>query len=235
MFKRLTQVLSSLFSRQRSFNWYPYKSFIAIGLCLSFITIAALATIETGQGYAEPALTEHEAMVEFVLKNQFDTELENTTNVQYNRSLHYLLFMVPLYSKLNSSDITSNSSRECILSLITTQPGITLGAITRKLKLKNGTAMHHIRILEREEYIKSKKTGKFRRYYRLGVPATGFNELQDKIIYQVGEHPGVTQSQLARELNLSRQLLNYHLQELVTNQVIKLERLGNKSLCYSQT
>ena len=74
-----------------------------------------------------------------------------------------------------------------------------------------------------------------RRYYRLGVPATGFNELQDKIIYQVGEHPGVTQSQLARELNLSRQLLNYHLQELVTNQVIKLERLGNKSLCYSQT
>ena len=149
-----------------------------------------------------------------------------------NDSLYTLNFFLPLYSKLNTSDILGNHARENILTLITAQPGITLGAITRTLNLKNGTALHHLRILEREDYIKSKKAGKFRRYYKLGVKASEFNEVQDKILQKIGAQPGITQSDIARGLGLSRQLINYHLKYLVSSNVVMSERIGNKSFCY---
>ena len=133
---------------------------------------------------------------------------------------------------MNASDIFENNYREDILNLITEDPGITLSSITRQLNLKPGTATHHIRILEREEYIKSKKTGKFRRYYRVGIKATGFNEIQDNILLNVEQNPGISQSEIARELNLSRQLINYHMKDLVSLEVIKIEKIGNKNNCF---
>ena len=133
---------------------------------------------------------------------------------------------------MNASDIIGNNYREDILNLITENPGITLGSITRQLNLKNGTATHHIRILEREGYIKSKKTGKFRRYYQVGIKATGFNEIQDKIILTVEQNPGISQSEIARELNLSRQLINYHMKDLISFEIIKTEKIGNKNNCF---
>jgi predicted transcriptional regulator len=149
-----------------------------------------------------------------------------------NGSFYYFQFILPLYSKLNTSSIFSNHSRGEILNLIIENPGITLGSITKKLKLKTGTATHHLRILEREGYIKSKKTGKFRRFYKLGIKTTGYNEHQDKIVNIVQEHPGITQSDIGRELKMSRQLVNYHIKELVSKDVIASERIGNKCNYY---
>jgi predicted transcriptional regulator len=138
----------------------------------------------------------------------------------------------PMYSKLNSSDILCNSPRSDIYSLIDANPGITLGAITRELNLKNGTANHHLYILEREGFIKSQKTGKFRRFYKMGYQPSGYNEIQDQILNTVRDNPGITQSGLARELNHSRQLINYHMNDLVDNRIVKLEKRGNRSNCY---
>jgi predicted transcriptional regulator len=140
--------------------------------------------------------------------------------------------LAPMYSKLNRSDILCNSARSDIYNLIDANPGITLGAITRELNLKNGTATHHLYILEREGFIKSRKTGKFRRFYNIDYRPSGFNEIQDRILDKVRDHPGITQSGLARELNHSRQLINYHINDLVDNQAIKLEKHGNKANCY---
>jgi predicted transcriptional regulator len=123
--------------------------------------------------------------------------------------------------------------RTDIYNLITENPGITLGAITRKLKLRTGTASHHIRILEREGYIKSSKTGKFRRYYRLGVKPTGYNEIQDEIVSKIQAEPGISQSELGRELDLSRQLVNYHIKDLVSANIIISEKIGNRCVCFS--
>jgi DNA-binding MarR family transcriptional regulator len=140
--------------------------------------------------------------------------------------------LAPLYSKLNRSDILCNSARSDIYNIIDANPGITLGAITRELNLKNGTATHHLYILEREGYIKSRKTGKFRRFYNIDYKPTGFNEIQDRILDKIRDQPGITQSGLARELNHSRQLINYHMNDLIENRVIKLEKRGNRANCY---
>lgn len=147
-------------------------------------------------------------------------------------AVHSLSIVGPMYSKLNSSDILCNSARSDIYNLIDANPGITLGAITRELNLKNGTANHHLYILEREGYIKSRKTGKFRRFYNMDYRPSGYNEIQDQILGKVRENPGITQSGLARELHHSRQLINYHMNDLVDNRIVKLEKRGNRSNCY---
>jgi predicted transcriptional regulator len=164
----------------------------------------------------------------------FNLEQYEDSDIDPEGAFPCLPIVVPLYSKLNTSLILGNISRADILNLITSTPGITLGAITKELKLKTGTAAHHLRILEREGYIKAKKTGKFKRYYLVGTKASGFNELQDQILQKVEEQPGLSQSELAQELGTSRQLVNYHMQQLISSNVILIEKLGNKSVCFHQ-
>lgn len=203
---------------------------ILLGIFLASITLLALAQLGVvgANSYVPTELCSAKMGIQ---SNVEIDQLDSLTRVT-NTSISSLGFVMPLYSKLNTSDIFNNNSRENILTLITTTPGITLGSITRALKIRNGTATHHLRILEREGYIKSKKTGKFRRYYVVGTKATGFNEIQDKILVKVEENPGISQSDIARELAISRQLINYHLQELVSSDVIYLEKLGNRSYCF---
>ena len=207
------------------------KSFLAIGLCFSLITVSTLAVVGDKVGEREKDANNQKLLTNDEIIDKMDNEQQSDPDSLGNKSLGSFLFIMPLYSKLNTSDIFSNNNREDILNLITNNPGITLGAITRKLKVKTGTAAHHIRILEREGYIKSSKTGKFRRYYRIGVMPSGYNEIQDDIISTVNKNPGITQSDIARELHLSRQLVNYHIKNMDSSDIIKIERAGNKSIC----
>jgi len=222
----------SFVSKLFKFKFKKFKTLPLICLGLSLITVSTIAVLTFDSVKPEPINESQDLLIEDDLHEDFEIEQNSDSNSLSNRSLYPFYFIVPLYSKLNASDIFENNYREDILNLITEDPGITLSSITRQLNLKPGTATHHIRILEREEYIKSKKTGKFRRYYRVGIKATGFNEIQDNILLNVEQNPGISQSEIARELNLSRQLINYHMKDLVSLEVIKIEKIGNKNNCF---
>ncbi len=228
-------IWKSIITKIRNFLNPKPICYIALILAILLISISLVSLLQGSPSASNSSLAGELCSVEIELQNEVEIDQLDALTRVTNSSISSLSFFVPLYSKLNSSDIVSNNSRENILNLITSTPGITLGSITRKLKLRNGTAMHHLRILEREGYIKSKKTGKFRRYYILGTKASGFNEIQDRIISKVQEEPGISQSEIARELSLSRQLVNYHMQDLVTSDVIYLEKLGNRSYCFIMT
>ncbi len=222
----------SFISRIFKSKWKRFKSFLAIGLCFSFLTVTSIALLSNELVKSEPTAFKQDNLIDLELPDELESENSDKPLRFYNTTISSIFFVMPLYSKLNSSDIFGNNIRGNILNLITDHPGITLGAITRKQKLKNGTATHHLRILEREGYIKSKKTGKFRRYYIIGTKATGFNEIQDQIVSIIKERPGISQSDIGRELHLSRQLVNYHLKDLIHSEVIQIEKNGNKSFCY---
>jgi DNA-binding MarR family transcriptional regulator len=227
----LNNFFRNLKAKLSRLNLKRIKSFLVIGLCFSLITVSALAVVGDKETEPEGETNSNEILTNDEIIDKLDKEQQGDPDCLGNKSLGSFLFIMPLYSKLNTSDIFSNNYREDILSLITNNAGITLGAITRKLKIKTGTAAHHIRILEREGYIKSRKTGKFRRYYRIGVMPSGYNEIQDDIISTVKKNPGITQSEIARELHLSRQLVNYHMKNMDGTDIIKIERAGNKSIC----
>ncbi|MEW5760824.1 MAG: winged helix-turn-helix transcriptional regulator, partial [Candidatus Thermoplasmatota archaeon] len=164
-------------------------------------------------------------------EEKHNTNIHDESGKLYNETISSLCFIIPLYSKINESDLFKNATRANIYALIINKPGITFSSITRELKLENGTATHHIYILEREGYIKSKKTGKYRRYYQTGFKASGLNDIQDKIVSAIVENPGISQTEIAIKLDLSRQVVNFHLKGLISMEAIKLEKNGNKSNC----
>jgi DNA-binding MarR family transcriptional regulator len=197
------------------------KFYIAVAVILCF-SIVALPILAISENLAVHSKTE-----------KIDQDKSGEFADLYNGTFNTISFLAPMYSKLKTRDIFGNDSRDNIYNIINTTPGITMGSITRVLKLKNGTVTHHLRILEREGYIKSKKCGKFRRYYVIGTKASGLNEIQDKIVEKVQQRPGISQSELGRELQLSRQLVNYHVKDLVEHRAIKAEKIGNKCCCFS--
>ena len=197
--------------RFKNINWHSLRT-----AAIVFLTVSILAV----------------TMFTFFGIGFESTSAANNSSNAVEGAVNSASMIGPMYSKLNSSDILCNSARSDIYSLIDSNPGITLGAITRELNLKNGTASHHLYILEREGFIKSRKTGKFRRFYKIGYQPSGYNEIQDQILGKVRDNPGITQSGLARELNHSRQLINYHMNDLVDSKIVKLEKRGNRANCY---
>ena len=147
----------------------------------------------------------------------------------HNMNISFLAF--PLYSKV-STNIFLNETRANIHQLISKDQGITFGAITRELELANGTAQHHIRILEREGIVKSKRVGKYTRYYLTGHEESSLTEIQEKIMNEIKATEGLSQSDIASSLDTSRQVVNYNVKHLVETSLIKEVYIGNRCLYY---
>lgn len=73
------------------------------------------------------------------------------------RFLILALLTTPLYSRLEKDDILEQPKRQEIFSYIVNQPGSNLTKLHRELPIGYGTLVHHLKVLEREKHIRSKK------------------------------------------------------------------------------
>jgi predicted transcriptional regulator len=149
----------------------------------------------------------------------------------------FLKFLIlPLYVKLSKKDILDHFIRGQIYGYLVVHPGDNYTTIKRNLDLKNGTLTYHLDVLEREGFVKSQLRGSKRYYYPRGVKmpdnGTGFPAIKEDIIMRVQETPGITVSDLAGLLRVSRQLTNYHLRTLIQEGYIFTERKGMRTRCY---
>ncbi len=136
--------------------------------------------------------------------------------VARNESWKYWLFSVglaPLYVKLKKGKVLDHFVRGQIFGHIQTNPGAHYNEIKEVLGVANGVLAHHLRTLEREEFIKSKKEGKLKRFYPsdmdIEVDKHGIqlSEAQLEIIDAIRQNPGVSQSDIARSLNKDRRAI----------------------------
>jgi len=67
------------------------------------------------------------------------------------------LLALPLYTKLEKDDILGQTNRQDIYSYIVNKPGSNLTKLHKELPIGYGTLVHHLKILEREKHIRSKK------------------------------------------------------------------------------
>ncbi|UCG68310.1 MAG: winged helix-turn-helix transcriptional regulator [Thermoplasmata archaeon] len=138
-------------------------------------------------------------------------------------------FVIPLYYK-TPQNLFLNETRANIFDVVSINPGITFGAITRELGLAPGECQYHLRVLEREGHIKSKRAGKYTRYYLTGQRASEHSEIQEQILLTIKEKEGLSQSEIASELGISRQVANYNIKSLLQNGAIIEVR--ENSRCY---
>jgi DNA-binding MarR family transcriptional regulator len=141
-----------------------------------------------------------------------------------------LPFMAPLYSKLSPDAVLSNGSRAQLYNMVNSQPGVTFGTLARTLNIAPGTAEYHLRILEREGYIRARKCGKFVRYYPWEMSTSPYTPVQQKIINSLSIEPGMSQTTLAEKVGVSKQVVNYNIKQLRELGVLKEQRVGTRIL-----
>ena len=160
---------------------------------------------------------------------QEENNLETLTS-QESEIIASTPFIIPLYYK-TPQNLFLNETRANIFEVVTDNPGITFGAITRELNLAPGECQYHIRVLEREGYIKSKRTGKYTRYYLVGQKASEVSKIQEQILVTIKEKEGLSQTEIAEELGVSRQVVNYNIKPLVKDGYV-VEIKENNRCCY---
>ena len=85
--------------------------------------------------------------------------------------------------------------------------------------------------LEKAGLIVSRKLGIYRRFY----PAVGGRsprEIEEEIKRLLMEHPGMSQSGIASALNVTRQVINYHINKLLKKGQVIIRRSGRSSKIY---
>jgi len=122
-----------------------------------------------------------------------------------------------------------------------------------KSDIKNGTLVHHLARLEQEELITSERDGYFKRFYPVGmripksdvgmyypegVPTYNIgehqvSEIQLRIINTIRKYPGLTQKEIAKRINESRRVVNYHIKLLLQHDLIKVIKIGRETQCYA--
>jgi predicted transcriptional regulator len=147
------------------------------------------------------------------------------------------IFFVPLYSRIKKDEVLDNFTRGAIYGFIVANPGAHYNLIKQELMLNNGAIIYHLDILERKGYINSEKMGIFKKYYPKGFKKEGgilemLTDLQRRIFHEIEANPGVSQKEIANRMNITARALNYHIKTLMKTQLIMLERVGRRTLCF---
>jgi DNA-binding transcriptional ArsR family regulator len=141
--------------------------------------------------------------------------------------------IVPLYMKLKKSKLLDNYDRGRVYQYIEINPGEHYNQIKRDLSLPNGSLVYHLNVLEKADKIKSRKDGRYRRFYTKGthVPQTNggeLTEIQKRITDTVQDLPGLTQKEMASLLGVHQSSISYQMTKLAERGFIRTEKKGRK-------
>lgn len=142
--------------------------------------------------------------------------------------------VAPLYTRIPKDTLLMHDARERIFKLIREEPGIHAHEVAARLDLGWGTAVYHLKLLERNGLVVSRHEGRYKRFFVTGdqriqvkdAVALLRNPTSRSIAAQVARQPGLIQKQVCEALGLSPSLASWHLQRLEAAQVVRAERLG---------
>ena len=140
--------------------------------------------------------------------------------------------LIPLYSRIKKEEVLNNKIRQNIHNRILANPGENFGTIKNALELNNGAVIHHLSRLEKEGFIKSQRDGMYRRFYPNGTRLPDVVEIQEEIRRAIQRNEGITQSEIAIKIGVSRQVVNYHVKLMIKNGTVRLQKNGRESKCF---
>lgn len=139
------------------------------------------------------------------------------------------LVLVPGFTRIEKDEVLEHQKREELYRFIRENPGQSFSDLRRELELTNGTLVHHLRILETQEFVKPVRDGFRTRFYIRGpkiVPSSYLTRVQQQILDAISGNPGVTQKQLSQILGLPRESVSYHTKQLATKGRLHVRQEG---------
>ncbi len=138
---------------------------------------------------------------------------------------------------LSFEDLFNNESRKKIISKILEEPGIHNNELLRRCDLQKGQLQWHLRVLLTHKIIKKAKIGQYVAYFPIFTKNVGDVSIDLtikksrttlNILNVIENNPGINSTNIAKKLNLKRNLVKYHVDKLLRDSLIYSEMNGNK-------
>ena len=155
--------------------------------------------------------------------------------LEFGRYTFLKFLVVPLYTRIKRAHVLDHFMRGQVYGFIKANPGAHYNLIRRNLEINNGALAYHISVLEREKFIRSRMDGTMKRFYPsdMNIPhGHELTEMEKRILGVIRKSPGSSQKEIASALGLSPQVVNYHIKSLARTGVLRLARVGKRTLCY---
>lgn len=153
----------------------------------------------------------------------------------YSDKYRFFTLFAPLYTRIKKNHVLDHFTRGRIYGYIEANPGAHYNIIRDALAVNNGSLAYHLRMLEKAEYVVSKKAGKCRYFYPASLNISeknGLSNLQNSILEKIVETPGATQKVVADETGVSQQVISYNVKKMMKDGVLKTKRNGRESYLY---
>ena len=144
-------------------------------------------------------------------------------------------------SYLTLADIFQNENRVNILKKILNNPGIHHNELLRSCNLKKGQLQWHIDTLLRHNIIKKEKIGQYTIYFPITTSGEAIENFKNQFIKSkttleifniIKKNPGINSAEISRIMDLSRNSIKYHVDKLLEQRYIRLEKKGRVNDIY---
>jgi DNA-binding transcriptional ArsR family regulator len=146
-----------------------------------------------------------------------------------------LPFASPLFTRFEKDTVLGHPKREALYALILQDPGVSLQSLCDSTGLSRTAVTHHLRLLEMQHLIVSKRMGRSRHYYENGgrfgrdqkdAYAVLHNARSKDVARFVRDHPGAIQKALCEALGIQPSIAHWHLRRLQEAQLVEAIRHG---------
>lgn len=147
------------------------------------------------------------------------------------------------HPNLKLKKIFENEQRKKIIRCILNDPGIHHNELLRLSNLNKGQLQWHLNVLLDYDIIRKEKFGQFTLYFPLVnviermermVNGLAKSEMTIKIFELIKNHPGITSSDISKEVKIARNSVKYHIDKLAENNLISFKKTGRKKKLYSK-
>lgn len=130
--------------------------------------------------------------------------------------------LMVLYSKTKKERLPDQVTRAKIIEYIGANPGVHFSKMKKDLGLQNGNATYHLRLLEKRGFLRSINERNHRRFYPYGykIPDVILSETEKEIVMRLKSNPKITQTDLAKSMDLNQSTISYHIDKLTDKQVV---------------
>ncbi|GEM_PF-4539836 len=144
--------------------------------------------------------------------------------------------MLPLYSRIERTEVLEHTKRDEIYELIRATPGIHAHEIGEKALIGWGTTVYHLKLLESHGLVVSKKSGRYKRFFvntgeytkKKDVYGALRNETAKRVAEFIVEHPGSSQKELCAAVGIQPSLASWHVEKLEGVGLVKRVKDGRQ-------
>lgn len=143
------------------------------------------------------------------------------------------LLVAALFTRFTRDDAGAHPTRARLLGEVRSAPGASTAGLARALGLNEGTALYHLRVLERSGLAKSLAVGRERQWFEAGMRAADEpSHARRRVLDAIEAAPGSTLTEVARGVGVAKSTAHHHVAALAKEGRVEPARTGRTLRLY---